>query len=138
MEVHIAREKIFDFAAVDGSLGGYVRIGRYPNLNTVWYWAALVGPDRPTVLVVDDGSPDGTGALADRLAATDSGIHVLHRAEKAGLGAAYLAGQVDTLMRAKGYTATDWQTRVFPGAIHDEASWAARLDQPLVFLLGRR
>ena len=42
--------------------------------------------------------------------------------------------QVDALMRAKGYTATDWQTRVFPGAIHDEASWAARLDQPLAFL----
>ena len=44
------------------------------------------------VLVVDDGSPDGTGHLADRLAAADGGVHVLHRAEKAGLGAAYLAG----------------------------------------------
>lgn len=44
------------------------------------------------VLVVDDGSPDGTGALADRLAAADDAVHVLHRAAKAGLGAAYLAG----------------------------------------------
>ncbi len=44
------------------------------------------------VLVVDDGSPDGTGALADRLASADPQIHVLHRDEKAGLGAAYLAG----------------------------------------------
>jgi glycosyltransferase involved in cell wall biosynthesis len=44
------------------------------------------------VLVVDDGSPDGTGALADRLATTDAGVHVLHRDQKAGLGAAYLAG----------------------------------------------
>jgi len=44
------------------------------------------------VLVVDDGSPDGTGALADRLAAEDSAVHVLHRSAKAGLGAAYLAG----------------------------------------------
>ncbi len=44
------------------------------------------------VLVVDDGSPDGTGALADRLAAADDHIHVLHREQKAGLGAAYLAG----------------------------------------------
>ncbi|WAL69044.1 polyprenol monophosphomannose synthase [Amycolatopsis cynarae] len=43
-------------------------------------------------LVVDDGSPDGTGELADRLAAEDDRIHVLHRAEKAGLGAAYVAG----------------------------------------------
>jgi dolichol-phosphate mannosyltransferase len=44
------------------------------------------------VLVVDDGSPDGTGAVADRLAAADVSVHVLHRDEKAGLGAAYLAG----------------------------------------------
>ena len=44
------------------------------------------------VLVVDDGSPDGTGAIADRLAATDPAVTVLHRTEKAGLGAAYLHG----------------------------------------------
>ncbi|MPY96949.1 MAG: glycosyltransferase [Actinophytocola sp.] len=44
------------------------------------------------VLVVDDGSPDGTGQLADALAAEDERVHVLHRTEKAGLGAAYVAG----------------------------------------------
>ena len=44
------------------------------------------------VLVVDDGSPDGTGAIADRLAAADGRIHVLHRACKQGLGTAYIAG----------------------------------------------
>ena len=44
------------------------------------------------VLVVDDGSPDGTGELADRLAAADPRIHVLHRPAKAGLGSAYRAG----------------------------------------------
>jgi dolichol-phosphate mannosyltransferase len=44
------------------------------------------------VLVVDDNSPDGTGAIADDLAAADQRIHVLHRAGKEGLGAAYLAG----------------------------------------------
>ena len=44
------------------------------------------------VLVVDDGSPDGTGHLADALAAGDDRIHVLHRTAKAGLGAAYIAG----------------------------------------------
>jgi dolichol-phosphate mannosyltransferase len=43
-------------------------------------------------LVVDDGSPDGTGELADKLAADDPRVHVLHRTEKAGLGAAYVAG----------------------------------------------
>ncbi len=44
------------------------------------------------ILVVDDGSPDGTGAIADRLAAADGRIHVLHRTGKQGLGTAYLAG----------------------------------------------
>jgi dolichol-phosphate mannosyltransferase len=44
------------------------------------------------VLVVDDGSPDGTGEIADRIAAADPSVHVLHRTEKAGLGAAYVAG----------------------------------------------
>ena len=44
------------------------------------------------LLVVDDGSPDGTGEVADALAAADDRVHVLHRTEKAGLGAAYVAG----------------------------------------------
>ncbi|MHA0287713.1 polyprenol monophosphomannose synthase [Mycobacterium sp. C3-094] len=45
------------------------------------------------VLVVDDGSPDGTGALADELALSDPDrVHVMHRTSKDGLGAAYLAG----------------------------------------------
>ena len=44
------------------------------------------------LLIADDNSPDGTGAIADGLAAADPQIHVLHRAGKQGLGAAYLAG----------------------------------------------
>ncbi len=44
------------------------------------------------VLVVDDLSPDGTGALADALALADARVHVLHRAGPRGLGPAYLAG----------------------------------------------
>lgn len=43
------------------------------------------------LLIVDDGSPDGTGVLADRIATTDPQVHVLHRTAKGGLGAAYLA-----------------------------------------------
>ena len=43
-------------------------------------------------LVVDDGSPDGTGELADKLALLDARVHVLHRTAKAGLGPAYIAG----------------------------------------------
>ena len=43
-------------------------------------------------LVVDDNSPDGTGPIADEMAAADERVHVLHRTEKAGLGTAYTAG----------------------------------------------
>ncbi len=55
--------------------------------------AALTGcaPDH-TILVVDDNSPDGTGRLADRLAASNPHVQVLHREGKRGLAQAYLAG----------------------------------------------
>jgi len=54
--------------------------------------AILAALPAATLLVVDDGSPDGTGQLADGLAAADPRVRVLHRAAKAGLGRAYLAG----------------------------------------------
>ena len=44
------------------------------------------------LLIVDDGSPDGTGALADERAAEDDRVHVMHREGKLGLGTAYIAG----------------------------------------------
>lgn len=49
-------------------------------------------PVRVDVLIVDDNSPDGTGQVADELAAKHPVFHVLHRAEKNGLGRAYIAG----------------------------------------------
>ncbi|WP_258023971.1 polyprenol monophosphomannose synthase [Streptomyces bambusae] len=54
------------------------------------------------VLVADDNSPDGTGKLADELAAADDHVHVLHRTGKEGLGAAYLAGFAWGLERGHG------------------------------------
>jgi dolichol-phosphate mannosyltransferase len=50
------------------------------------------GGATPTILVVDDASPDGTGQIADRLAAEIPEVRVLHRLSKDGLGRAYLAG----------------------------------------------
>ena len=44
------------------------------------------------VLVVDDGSPDGTGQIVDGIAANNARVHVIHRAAKLGLGTAYIAG----------------------------------------------
>lgn len=49
-------------------------------------------PGNVHLLVVDDNSPDGTGEIAEALAATDPGVHVIHRAGKLGLGTAYKAG----------------------------------------------
>ena len=54
--------------------------------------AILAAAPELDLLVVDDGSPDGTGALADAWAARDARVRVLHRARKEGLGRAYLAG----------------------------------------------
>ncbi len=51
--------------------------------------ASVPGAD---ILVLDDNSPDGTGEVADALAAADPHVHVLHRPGKQGLGPAYLAG----------------------------------------------
>jgi dolichol-phosphate mannosyltransferase len=68
-----------------------------PTYNEAESLAAILERLRSSVpdahaLVVDDGSPDGTGDLADRLAALDPRVHVLHRTVKAGLGPAYVAG----------------------------------------------
>lgn len=54
-------------------------------------------PAERRVLVVDDASPDGTGAIADRLAAESPDFRVLHRARKEGLGPAYVAGFAEAL-----------------------------------------
>ncbi|HEX6870408.1 MAG TPA: polyprenol monophosphomannose synthase [Micromonosporaceae bacterium] len=80
---------------------GYPGVGRVlviiPTYNEAENIRIIVGRLRaavPTVevLIADDNSPDGTGAIADELAASDDHIHVMHRAGKQGLGAAYLAG----------------------------------------------
>ncbi|MEV2200848.1 polyprenol monophosphomannose synthase [Streptomyces fradiae] len=68
-----------------------------PTYNEADNVAAIVSRVRASVprahvLVADDNSPDGTGKIADELADSDDRVHVLHRAGKEGLGAAYLAG----------------------------------------------
>lgn len=54
--------------------------------------AVLAAADDADILFVDDSSPDGTGAIADEMASADARVKVLHRAEKNGLGRAYIAG----------------------------------------------
>ncbi len=61
------------------------------NLEVFLEQVGSVVPDAH-VLIVDDNSPDGTGEIADRYAARDDRIHVMHRPGKMGLGSAYVAG----------------------------------------------
>jgi len=62
------------------------------NLERMLRALREVLPDDGGVLVIDDGSPDGTGELADRLAGEIANVSVLHRERKEGLGPAYIAG----------------------------------------------
>ena len=70
----------------DGVLVVLPTFNEVENLERVVGGVRRLGHD---VLIVDDASPDGTGELADRLAAADKGVRVLHRARKLGLGSAY-------------------------------------------------
>ena len=64
---------------------------------------AEAAPEGYRILVVDDGSPDGTGEIADRLASEHDWVRVLHRTEKNGIGPAYLAGFRYALDHGAGY-----------------------------------
>jgi dolichol-phosphate mannosyltransferase len=77
------------------------------NLETVVSAARAVlldaAPEGFRILVIDDASPDGTGTIADALAAAHPDVEVLHRAGRAGLGPAYLAGFARALEGGAGY-----------------------------------
>lgn len=80
----------------DGQVAGGVLVvvptyNERPNIESAVSRVRVAVPGAH-LLVVDDGSPDGTGVLADELAAGDPHVHVLHRAGKQGLGKAYVAG----------------------------------------------
>jgi dolichol-phosphate mannosyltransferase len=80
-----------------------------PTYNEAANIAAIVEAARSNlpadarILVVDDNSPDGTGKIADELAAADPAIEVLHRAGKEGLGPAYIAGFRHSLAAGAGF-----------------------------------
>ncbi len=75
---------------------------------------------RLDVLVIDDASPDGTGQLADQLAATNPRVHVLHRSGKLGLGTAYLEG-----FRWAIECGYDWMFQMDADFSHDPAHLSA-------------
>ena len=98
-----------------------------PTFNEIENIASIVGRIRAAVphahvLVVDDSSPDGTGQVADSLAAVDATVSVLHRTEKDGLGRAYLAGFA--WARAHGY---DFVVEIDADGSHDPAELPAMI-----------
>jgi len=98
-----------------------------PTFNEIENIGAIVGRIRSAVphadiLVVDDASPDGTGEVADSLAAVDGAVSVLHRTEKDGLGRAYLAGFA--WARARGY---DFVVEIDADGSHDPAELPAMI-----------
>jgi dolichol-phosphate mannosyltransferase len=98
--------------SVGDTTEGYPGVGRvlviiptYNEVENVQLITERVRRAVPSVdvLIADDNSPDGTGQVADELAAGDERVHVLHRPGKQGLGAAYVAGF--GLARERGYDA---------------------------------
>ncbi len=85
--------------------GVWIAVPTYNELDNLQPLLEAVFNELPEahVLVIDDGSPDGTGEIADRLAAEHDWVQVLHRAEKNGIGPAYLAGFRHALDRGAGY-----------------------------------
>ena len=98
-----------------------------PTYNEIESLERVLGRIRQSVpqadvLIIDDSSPDGTGRLADRLAATDQGLTVLHRPAKDGLGRAYLAGFAYALERSYRYV-----VEIDADGSHDPADLSAML-----------
>jgi dolichol-phosphate mannosyltransferase len=84
---------------------------------------AAAAPEGFRILVVDDGSPDGTGRLADAMAERHEWARVLHRTEKGGIGPAYLAGFDHALREGAGYV-----MEMDSDFSHDPADLARLLD----------
>ena len=90
--------------------GAWVVLPTYHEAENIGPIAAAILAALPgaTLLVVDDGSPDGTGQLADELAAADARIRVRHRAAKQGLGRAYLDGFARRPRRRRRRSSSRW------------------------------
>ncbi len=91
-----------------------------------------------TLLIVDDNSPDGTGALADQIAAGDSQVQVMHRSAKEGLGAAYLAAYKHALGSPRGWKRIVQMDADFSHDPHDIPRLLRALDEGADVAIGSR
>ncbi|AVQ00039.1 esterase [Ahniella affigens] len=129
-----------DTAIMGSSMGGLISwyaLERYP---TVFGAAACLSTHWP------GGFPDGDNTLDDALLAEfeaglpEPGTHRFwfdHGTETLDQHYPELQQRADQILKAKGYTDADWQTRVYPGADHSEQAWASRLADPLRFLFAK-
>ncbi|MET0306850.1 MAG: polyprenol monophosphomannose synthase [Solirubrobacterales bacterium] len=79
----------------ESTAAAWLVLPTYNEADNIEAFVEAVGPKLPSsarILIVDDNSPDGTGQIADRIAAQDERVAVLHRPLKEGLGPAYIAG----------------------------------------------
>jgi dolichol-phosphate mannosyltransferase len=91
-----------------------------------------------SIVIVDDNSPDGTGALADEMAAADPQVQVLHRARKNGLGAAYLAAFLFALDSERGWKRIVQMDADFSHDPKDVPRLLAALDAGAALAIGSR
>lgn len=130
------------------SMGGLISLYAICEYPQVFGGAAALSPHwvgRPTAWAPLDGLRNAELPLALvrylREHLPDPATHRLYVDRgTAGLEALYAPHQafVDELLHERGWDAAHWQSRVFDGADHSERSWAARVEQPLLFLLGPR
>lgn len=128
-----------DTLLMGSSLGGLISmyaLGEYPHvfgaaacLSTHWPGRVGDSPDNPVPAI-----------FLDYIETTfpDAGRHRVwfdHGTQTLDASYADRQREVDRRLRAKGYSAADWRTQVFPGAEHNETAWAARLHLPMQFLL---
>lgn len=140
------RRSTFIMGSSMGGLISFYALQRYPDVfagagcvSTHWPigrpdapdWSAETGRD---AIMAAERAYIAAGAVSPRR----HRIYFDHG--DATLDAFYAPFQanVDAAMAAKGFTGRNWTSRVFPGAEHEENAWNARLDEPLLFLLGQR
>jgi len=135
-EVSPKRDDTFVAGSSLGALISLYALAEYPQvfggaICMSTHWPGRVGdaPDNPVPAVF-------LRYIAERFPA--AGAHRIwfdHGTKTLDASYADRQREVDELLRAKGYARSRWQTRTYAGAEHSETAWAARLDQPLLFLL---
>ncbi len=128
-------------ALMGSSMGGLVSLYGLIEYPQVFGAAACLSTHWPGSFLLDDPAlPEALLAHVDAALPAAGQHRIYFDHGTATLDAHYGAWQrrVDAIMTARGYTAGDWQSRVFEGAAHDERAWSARLAEPLEFLFARR